>query len=85
VIFEVQFHTPESWEAKQRTHDIYEKLCDTRITAAERKQLEEEQGRIVASIPVPSSAGNITYYLKGQSDDRDRESNLLCCFLDDRR
>jgi len=85
VLFEVQFHTPESWEAKQRTHDIYEKLCDTRITAAERKQLEEEQGRIVASIPVPFSADNITYYLKGQSDDRDRESYLLCCFLGDRR
>lgn len=85
VLFEVQFHTPESWEAKQRTHDIYEKLCDTRITPAERKQLEEQQRRMVAAIPVPPSAGNITYYLKGQSDDRDRESYLLRCFLDGRR
>ena len=71
VLFEVQFHTPASWEAKQRTHDIYEKLCDTRITPVERKQLEEEQRRIVAAIPIPPSADNITYYLKGQSDDRD--------------
>jgi hypothetical protein len=71
VLFEVQFHTPESWEAKQRTHDIYEKLCDTRITPAEHRQLEEQQRRIVAEIPLPPSAGNITYYLKGQSDDRD--------------
>ena len=71
VVFEVQFHTPASWEAKQRTHDIYEKLCDTRITPVERKQLEEEQRRIVAAIPTPPSAGSITYYLKGQSDDRD--------------
>lgn len=71
VLFEVQFHTPESWEAKQRTHDIYEKLCDTRITPAERKQLEEEQRRIVAAVPVPPWAGSITYYLKGQSDHRD--------------
>ena len=71
VLFEVQFHTPESWEAKQRTHDIYEKLCDTRITPAERRQLEEQQRRIVAAIPVPASAGDITYYLKGKSDDRD--------------
>jgi len=85
VLFEVQFHTPESWEAKQRTHDIYEKLCDTRITPAECKQLEEQQRRIVASIPVPPSVGTITYYLKGQSDDRDRESYLLCCFPDGRR
>jgi hypothetical protein len=71
VLFEVQFHTPESWEAKQRTHDIYEKLCDTRITPAERRQLEEQQRRIVAAIPVPPSAGDVTYYLKGKSDDRD--------------
>jgi len=85
VLFEVQFHTPESWEAKQRTHDIYEKLCNTRITPVERKQLEEEQGRIVAAIPVPPSADNISYYLKGQSDDRDRESYLLRGFLDGRR
>ena len=85
VLFEVQFHTPESWEAKQRTHDIYEKLCNTRITPVERKQLEEEQRRIVAAIPVPPSADNISYYLKGQSDDRDRESYLLRCFLDGRR
>jgi hypothetical protein len=85
VLFEVQFHTPESWEAKQRTHDIYEKLCDTRITPAECKQLDEEQQRIVAAIPVPPSADTITYYLKGQFDDRDRESYLLRCFLDGRR
>jgi hypothetical protein len=85
VLFEVQFHTPESWEAKQRTHDIYEKLCNTRITPVERKQLEEEQRRIVAAIPVPPSADNISYYLKGQSDDRDRESYLLRGFLDGRR
>ncbi len=26
VRFEVQFHTPESWEAKQETHDTYEKI-----------------------------------------------------------
>jgi hypothetical protein len=85
VLFEVQFHTPESWEAKQRTHDIYEKLCDTRVTPVECKQLEEQQRRIVASIPVPPSTDDITYYLKGQSDDRDRESYLLRCFLDSRR
>ena len=44
ILFEVQFHTPESWEAKQKTHDIYEKLCDTRSTTPrEREQLEEQQ------------------------------------------
>jgi len=71
VLFEVQFHTPESWEAKQRTHDIYEKLCDTRTPPREREQLEEQQRLIVAAIPVPPEAETITHYVKGQSDNRE--------------
>ena len=71
VLFEVQFHTPESWEAKQRTHDIYEKLCDTRITPAEREQLDEQQRLIVAAIPVPPGAESIDLYVKGQSSDHE--------------
>jgi hypothetical protein len=72
VLFEVQFHTPESWEAKQNTHDIYEKLCDTRSTTpAEREQLEEQQRLIVAAIPVPPGVETITHYVKGQPENRD--------------
>ena len=71
VLFEVQFHTPESWEAKQKTHDIYEKLCDTRTPPREREQLEERQRMIVAAIPVPLGAQAITHYVKGQPDDRE--------------
>ena len=71
VPFEVQFHTPESWDAKQKTHDIYEKLCDTRTPPREREQLEEQQRLIVAAIPVPPGAETITHYVKGQSDNRE--------------
>jgi hypothetical protein len=71
VVFEVQFHTPESWEAKQKTHDIYEKLCDMRTTPKEREQLEEQQRLIVAAIPVPPGAETITHYVKGQPDNRE--------------
>jgi hypothetical protein len=71
VLFEVQFHTPESWDAKQRTHDIYEKLCDIRTTPVEREKLEEEQQLIVAAVPVPPGVDNISYYAKGQSDNRE--------------
>jgi hypothetical protein len=71
ILFEVQFHTPESWEAKQKTHDIYEKLCDTRITPREREQLEDQQWLIFAAIPVPPGAENITHYVKGQPDNRE--------------
>ena len=31
--FEVQFHTPESWDAKQKTHDTYEKISRSWNTA----------------------------------------------------
>src|SRR5271165_6799542 len=71
ILFEVQFHTPETWEAKQKTHDIYEKLCDTRTPPREREQLEEQQRLIVAAIPVPPGAEKITHYVKGQSDNRE--------------
>jgi hypothetical protein len=71
VMFEAQFHTPESWEAKQKTHDIYEKLCDTRTTPKEREQLEEQQRLIVSATPVPPGAETITHYVKGQPDNRE--------------
>jgi len=71
VLFEVQFHTPESWEAKQRTHDLYERLRDTRTTPKTREQLEEQQRLIVAAIPAPPGVESITYYVKGQQDRRE--------------
>lgn len=71
VLFEVQFHTPESWEAKQRTHDGYEQLCDTRTTPRVRQNLEEQQRLIVTAIPVPPGVADITYYVKGRPDRRD--------------
>src|ERR1700742_4071739 len=45
VQFEVQFHTPESWDAKQATHDLYEKIADPRTTPSQRSLLEEAQRR----------------------------------------
>jgi hypothetical protein len=71
IPFEVQFHTPESWAAKQRTHDTYEQLCDTRTTPSVREKLEEQQRRIVAAIPVPPGAADITYDVKGRPDSRE--------------
>jgi hypothetical protein len=70
VQFEVQFHTPESWEAKQRTHDIYEKLCDIRTDPRERARLEREQREIVATVPIPPGAPEIESYRRGGRDER---------------
>jgi hypothetical protein len=61
-LFEVQFHTPASWEAKQETHAAYAKLSDARTPPAERERLEEHQRRITASVPVPPGALEIPFY-----------------------
>ncbi|MBV9796332.1 MAG: hypothetical protein JO016_20635 [Actinobacteria bacterium] len=54
--FEVQFHTSESWEAKQKTHDAYEKIESPRTSPAERARLREYQQRVSAEVPIPPAA-----------------------------
>jgi len=56
VLFEVQFHTPPSWDAKQRTHDSYEKIGNPATTPEERARLRVYQRQVSASVPVPPGA-----------------------------
>ncbi len=66
LLFEVQFHTHASWDAKQKTHKAYELLSDPRASPEERKRLEAYQQEITASVPVPPGALEIPYYhMKG--------------------
>jgi hypothetical protein len=67
--FEVQFHTPESWEAKQETHDIYEKMTDPTTTPMQRSRLEDEQRRISARITIPEGAEGIAHYRAEDADE----------------
>jgi hypothetical protein len=62
LLFEIQFHTRESWEAKQATHDIYEKMTDPQTAPDQCSQLEAEQRRITAIIAVPNGAKAIPYF-----------------------
>jgi hypothetical protein len=59
-IFEVQFHTRESFEAKQLTHPAYERLRDPATPRDERPELDDFQRRVCASVPVPPGATQIT-------------------------
>ena len=68
LLFEVQYHTHESWSAKQATHDVYEKLADPRTTPEQRPQLEKEQRRITAGVTVPDGAIDIAYYSAKEQD-----------------
>jgi hypothetical protein len=52
-LFEVQFHTQASFEAKQETHGAYEKLRDPATSKAEQEALSAYQREVTARIPIP--------------------------------
>jgi len=64
VRFEVQFHTEESWDAKQKTHAAYEKIQDLRTSVDEVERLREYQRQVVAEVPIPPGALEIEPYKK---------------------
>jgi hypothetical protein len=66
-LFEVQFHTPESWEAKQQTHDAYEKIECPTTTPEQRTRLRDYQREVAASIRVPPGALDFAPY-KAEDD-----------------
>jgi hypothetical protein len=60
--FEMQFHTSESFEAKQITHKAYERLRNPQITEAEAGELHAYQYEVSSQIPIPSGAPDILEY-----------------------
>jgi hypothetical protein len=61
-LFEVQFHTQASFEAKQQTHTAYEQLRSRKATDAEREELKAYQRRVSSMILVPIGAADIDDY-----------------------
>jgi hypothetical protein len=57
--FEVQFHTRISYEAKQITHDAYERLRTLKTDKFEELVLGAFQKRIASEIPIPVDAVDI--------------------------
>jgi hypothetical protein len=59
--FEVQFHTPESLQAKELTHVAYERLRrpENETTQVERDELEEFQRRVNVPLVTPPSSEEI--------------------------
>ena len=60
--FEVQFHTRISFEAKQLTHDAYERLRTHQADKFEQIVLEAFQTKVTADVPVPPGATDIPDY-----------------------
>jgi len=63
--FEVQFHTAESFHAKQCvTHDAYERIRNPLTSAEERRELEAFQREVSSWIQVPEDADSIPDFKK---------------------
>ena len=60
--FEVQFHTPQSREAKELTHQAYERLRDPLTSKAEETELEAYQRRVNAFVKRPPDVFRIEDY-----------------------
>jgi hypothetical protein len=61
-LFEIQFHTQESWEAKQQTHDAYARMKDPTTLPAEVMRLREFQRQISEAVTIPPMAPEIPEY-----------------------
>ena len=60
--FEVQFHTSESRDAKELTHEAYERLRDPVTSKAEETALEAYQRQVNAHIRTPPDVFTIEDY-----------------------
>jgi hypothetical protein len=60
--FEVQFHTRIGFEAKQLTHDAYERLRAGSGDKLEQLILEAFQSKVSREVPVPPRAEDIPDY-----------------------
>ena len=64
---EVQFHTPESREAKELTHEAYERIRSRELHPDERQELEGFQRRANVPLTVPPGTAEIgDFPVKGQ-------------------
>ena len=77
--FEMLFHTPESHDAKELTHQAYERIRSQTISPTEKLELEALQRRVSALLTTPPGTGRIKDF---SEQDDDRQDHLL---RDDRR
>jgi len=60
--FELQFHTPESFAAKNKAHAYYEEQRLYPKGSKKSLELQKKMKDIFATVQTPESAGNIYYY-----------------------
>ena len=57
--FEVQFHTAESLEAKELTHEAYERIRGELVTSAEERELGDYQRHVNIFVRIPPGTSQI--------------------------
>jgi hypothetical protein len=67
IKFEVQFHTSESWSAKQITHESYDAIRSNKVSVKEVESLRAYQREVSATVRIPLGALDIPAYRKGRS------------------
>jgi hypothetical protein len=67
-LFELQFHTRISFEAKQLTHPAYERIRNPETSDEERAELEGFQRQVCERIPIPPGAAEIEDYPREERD-----------------
>jgi len=61
-LFEVQFHTGISFEAKQLTHEAYERVRRPSVTKPEQDELVQFQRRVNSYVPYPHRVLDIPHH-----------------------
>jgi hypothetical protein len=64
MVFEVQFHTAQSWDVWQRARGAYKRITDPRTSPAERARLRAVHAENSARIPVPPRSAAIPDFRK---------------------
>lgn len=58
-VFEMQFHTQESFDAKMTTHDLYEQARLPGVSTEQVQSLQSQQNQIFGAVPRPTGATGI--------------------------
>jgi hypothetical protein len=64
LLFEVQIHTPSSWNAKQESHPFYEVIESPSSTTEQRAEAARRQKDIFSEVPIPPDVADIPSYRK---------------------
>lgn len=58
-VFELQFHTPTSFDVKMSGHDLYEQARLPGVTTQEETRLQAEMERLFSTVPTPPGVRSI--------------------------